>query len=377
MNPIRILVILEAKYITGPARNLIAFVPLAKNAGIETIFATFLRKERSNIFTEELKNLSIPIFGLDEESAYDPSIIQKLKHLVKEVKPELIETHAVKSHFLTRVSGLHNSIPWVAFHHGYTSTTWRTDLYNELDRWSLKAAAQVVTVSKALLEQLRAKGIETEKVKVIHNAVPSTYCTEMKDPSQIDALRSELGIPYGRKVILSVGRLSKEKDQISIVEALGELQDSSPPYLLLVGEGPEKKAILEKSSLLGIKDRVILAGHQEYVAPFYALADVFVISSSSEGSPNVLLEALAAGVPVVATAVGGIPEMVTDGVHALLVQHRNPKHMANSIKKILGSADLAKSLVKNGKMLILDRFSPEERAQTLSEMYVRILKSNS
>jgi glycosyltransferase involved in cell wall biosynthesis len=377
MTPIKLLAIVEARTITGPARNLIEFVPLARSAGIETVVATFLRKESANFFTDRLESLSIPLFPISEESPFDLSTIQKLKRLVAEVRPDLIQTHAVKSHFLVRLSGLPKAIPWVAFHHGYTSTTWRTDLYNELDRWSLKAASQMVTVSHASLDQLRSKGVPSERVKVIHNAVPTGYGIEMCDSSQIDALRSSLGIPVGQKVILSIGRLSKEKDQVSLVEAMSELRGSFSPYLVILGEGPEHKTILEKTRLLGLTDRVILTGQRDHIGPFYSLADVVVISSRSEGSPNVLLEALAAGVPLVATSVGGIPEMVRDGEHALLVPHGDPKQMANSIARIFAETDVTRSLVENGRKLVQTRFSPAERVRTLSGVYRHILESRN
>jgi len=260
MKPIRLFAIVEARTLTGPARNLIEFVLLSRAAGIETTVATFLRKEDTNSFTEKLKDLYIPVLALSEEGPYDLSIIQKLKRLVREVKPDLIQTHAVKSHFLTRLSGLPRSIPWIAFHHGYTSTTWRTKLYNELDRWSLKAASQVVTVSKVSVEQLTLKGIKSEKIRIIHNAVSATYGIDTGDAFQVDALRESLGIPVGQKVILSVGRLSKEKDQVGLVEAMRELRGPSSPYLLIVGEGPEHKAILERARERGLTNRVILTG---------------------------------------------------------------------------------------------------------------------
>jgi glycosyltransferase involved in cell wall biosynthesis len=375
MTSVKLLAIIEARSITGPARNLIEFVPLARSAGIETVVATFLRKENSNFFTDQLENLSIPVFRLPEESPYDLRTIPKLKRLLSQLKPDLIQTHAVKSHFLTRLAGLQHSVPWIAFHHGYTSTTWRTDLYNELDRWSLRAASQVVTVSDASREQLRAKGIHPAKIRVIHNAAPAGCSVEPRDTQCIDTLRASLGIPVGEKVILSVGRLSKEKDQAGIVEAMSELRGPFCPYLLILGEGPEKKSIVERVRVLGLTNKVILVGQQGRIGPFYALADVVVISSRSEGSPNVLLEALAAGVPLVATAVGGIPEMVRDGEHALLVPHGEPKRMADSIRRILTETDVAQSLVRNGKILVRTKFSHAERARTLSEMYEKILKS--
>jgi glycosyltransferase involved in cell wall biosynthesis len=223
---------------------------------------------------------------------------------------------------------------------------------------------------------LRSKGVNVSKIKVIHNAVPAGYRGENVDPSDLGVLRASLGIPAGQKVILSVGRLSKEKDQESLVEALRQLGGPSPPHLLIVGDGPERKAIIERIRLLGLTNRVTITGLQEHVGAFYSLADVVVISSRSEGSPNVLLEALAVGVPLIATAVGGIPEMVKHGEHALLVQHGNTSQMADCIARILTEKDMAQSLVENGKILVREKFSPAGRARTLSDMYEGILERN-
>jgi glycosyltransferase involved in cell wall biosynthesis len=376
MTRIRLLALIESRIISGPARNLIEFIPLGRSVGIETIVATFLRGESENFFTKSLKDLSIPMLPVYEHGPYDLSTIQKLKRLVCKVKPDIFQTHAVKSHFLTRLSGLPHEIPWIAFHHGYTSTSWRTGFYNELDRWSLKAAAQVVTVSRASREQLRTRGVNVSKIRVIHNAVSAGYQAENLDTSCFGALRASLGIPAGQKVILSVGRLSKEKDQEFLVEALSELRGRFSPHLLIVGDGPERKAIIKRVRLLGLTNRVTITGLQEHVGAFYSLADVVVISSRSEGSPNVLLEALAVGVPLIATAVGGIPEMVKHGEHALLVQHGNTSQMADCIARILAEKDVAQSLVENGKMLVQEKFSPAGRARTLSDMYEGILELN-
>jgi len=232
----------------------------------------------------------------------------------------------------------------------------------------------VLTVSQASIRQLKSKGVLSEKIKVIHNAVPQGFgCVGGRE---LSGLRASLGLRDEQKVILSVGRLSKEKDHLTLIDALSFLPGQQRPSLLIVGEGPEQKAIMDRVRALGLLDRVIMLGQKEYIEPFYAIADVVVISSHSEGSPNVLLEALAAGVPVVATAVGGIPEMVTDGEDAILVEDGDAKKMAACIDRVLRTTNLAQSLVSRGKKLIQTRFSPQERAQNLSEIYSFVRKSH-
>ncbi len=110
--------------------------------------------------------------------------------------------------------------------------------------------------------------------------------------------------------MLIVGRLSKEKDHLTLIRALSRLQSRIDPHLLIVGEGPNRSSIEQEIARLGLAEQVTLTGHQPSAEPYYRIADLAVLSSLSEGSPNALLEAMAAGVPAVATAVGGIPEIV-------------------------------------------------------------------
>jgi glycosyltransferase involved in cell wall biosynthesis len=372
----RLLAIIEARVITGPARNLLEFVPFGLADGLETTIVTFLRNEVGNVFTDNLRRLSIPFLSVSESGPFDFSTVQKLRDLVLKFEPTLIQTHAVKSHFLLRLSKIPKSVPWVAFHHGYTSTSPQARLYNQLDRWSLNSAARIITVSNASLGQLRAKGVDAGKVSVVHNAVPPDYGVGTIDSSQIEALRASLNIPRGRKIVLSVGRLSREKNQISLVVAMGKLLKSTCAHLVIVGDGPDQELILQRIRSLGLSDRIILAGHHDNVLPFYRLADVLVISSSSEGSPNTLLEAMATSVPVVATAVGGIPEMVVDGSHALLVDPDNTDQMAASIAKVFFEPENTKLRVAKAKDLAKQKYSPSVRAKVLGKIYSEVAASS-
>jgi glycosyltransferase involved in cell wall biosynthesis len=117
---------------------------------------------------------------------------------------------------------------------------------------------------------------------------------------------------------------------------------------------------------------VTLAGQVPSAEPFYGIADICVLSSLSEGSPNALLEAMAAGAPVVATAVGGIPEMVTHGESALLVEPGDCEAMTNAIAALLNDGDLARRLAARAREIVLERHAPEARARRLVEIYRRL-----
>ena len=122
----KLLAIIEAYTITGPAKNLIEFAAQGRREGVETIIGTFTRGDAANLFIATARKAGIAVETMEESSAADLSTRAKLRELAARVRPEVIQTHAVKSHFLARSAGLHKIAPWVAFHHGYTWPAWRT-----------------------------------------------------------------------------------------------------------------------------------------------------------------------------------------------------------------------------------------------------------
>jgi glycosyltransferase involved in cell wall biosynthesis len=183
----------------------------------------------------------------------------------------------------------------------------------------------------------------------------------------VAALRSNLS---AGKVVLAVGRLSKEKAHADLVEAVALLKDLSV-QLVLVGEGPEREAITNLAATRQVP--LTMAGQITDVAHYFALADVFVLPSHSEGSPNVLLEAMAAGLPIVATNVGGIPDAVTTGEQALLVPPSQPQALAAAIRRLLGDPALVSRLAASARDRATAQFSPEARVKTIASIYQRVL----
>jgi glycosyltransferase involved in cell wall biosynthesis len=379
MKTIRLLAILEATTITGPAKNLLQFAQCARECGgetiVETAIAVFQRGAKPNLLVETARQAAIPVYPVREAGRFDRTVMAGLRSLAREWKPAVIQSHAVKSHFLVRASGLDRIAPWVAFHHGYTWPDLRAQVYNQLDRWSLRAADRVLTVSEPFRRELARRGVAADRIEVVHNAINPQWGLRDKSPEASAALRAKLGIGPEKRIVLIVGRLSSEKGHRTLLEAAHRLQGSAPPpHLLIVGDGPERPAIEETVRKLGLVESVTLAGQVPSAEPYYGIADVCVLSSLSEGSPNALLEAMAAGVPVVSTAVGGVPEMVTHGESALLIQPGDCQAMTNAIAALLADAALVRKLADRARQLVLERHAPETRTQRLVETYCRILR---
>lgn len=382
MNPLRVLAVVEASTITGPAKNLIRFCQMVQadpSAGLSISIAAFHRSSpggpESNAFLDAVRAAGIELDLIPERGRFDSSVVPALREIIARRHPDIIQTHAPKSHFLVRWAGFNRGRGWIAFHHGDTAEDLKMRLYTQLDRWSLRAADQSVTVCEPFADVLVSRGVRRERLQIVPNAMAAAPSVAKED---VEALRNRLALPPGARVILSVGRLSTEKGHADLLAAVRLLLRDRPQLtirLILVGDGIERPALERAASAPDLASSVIFVGHCSNVWPYYSLADVFALPSHSEGSPNALLEAMAAGVPIVACKVGGVPETVEDGSSALLVPPANPSTMAAALARVLENPALASTLVANASQRLAERFSPESRYQALLGVYRAVKES--
>ena len=374
VGPLNVLTLIEATRLTGVARNAIEYAKLANQAmgGVHIAVAfAFIRRcrrhaARVDVPLAQVAAAGFPFDVLVERHRYDSQIVDDLRRLVHARRPHIIETHHVKSHCLVALSGLWRHYTWVAFHHGYTQTDAKVRAYNQVDRWSLRHATHVVTTNQPFVEMLASRGIPRSRVTVLHNGVRDLPLV----PVGVARLREELNLGDRQPIILSVGRLSHEKGQADLIRAFSPLRDRA--RLLFVGDGPDRSALQRLTRTLGLERSVIFAGIRTNVAPFYALADIFALPSLSEGSPNALLEAMACSLPIVATRVGGVPEIASDGTSALLVPPRQPLAMAGAIARLLDDSALGAQLGAAARRRVLADYTPEQRTTRLSRLYAAL-----
>jgi glycosyltransferase involved in cell wall biosynthesis len=373
VKTIRVLAMLEARAMSGSAKAVLEFATEAAMRHsdapkIDLSILTFDRGEGETPITKAIRDIGIPLDIVRERRRFDTDAIQQLRAAAENRRADIIWSNSVKSHFLVRWSGLHRSRRWVAFHHGYTSTDVRMKIYNQLDRWSLRGADQVLTSSAAFVEELVVRQVSRDAIHVQHMPVrPWKTVSEGRK----EELRRELGLKGDARVVLSIGRLSREKGHVYLVRAFPKLQElagDSQLHLVLVGEGPERQKIQELCRSLNITKSVTLAGQKEDVSVYYGIAAAFVLPSLSEGCPNVLLESLAAGVPVVATEVGGVPEVVTNGQDAILVKSGDREGLALATAQVLKDQELRKRLVACGRDIVLKK-SPEAYFRSIAAVF--------
>ena len=384
----KIVSVVEATTMNAVAKIVLDFHRTAHEIGeesgdlprIEGSLITFNRgsdqRPGANEFVEATQAAGIEIDVIPERRRFDLAVVSALKEIVKQRQPDLVITHSVKSHFLMWRSRLWKQYPWIAFHHGYTTTDRKMRIYNRFDRWSLPKADLVITVCNAFaLELSSVARVAPERIRVRHNSIRPGPQPGAED---VRALRERLGIVENEAVILSVGRLSKEKAHADLIRAFKQLCTTNPDLncnLVIVGDGPEREPLESASAQSGLSQRIIFAGQVTDVRPFYAMSDVFVLPSLTEGSPNVLLEAMAAKVPVVATAVGGVPEIVENEESALLVPANDPEALAAAIVRLLGDAELGRRLTKNAAEIISKNHSPHEYVRSLIAIYDEVMSA--
>ena len=365
-DSLRVIASIEAHTVTGPAKNLLRFCRLARNRadGCDISLVTYVRPgSDTNDFLKAAEAYRIPVHLIRERHAFDRSVLPGLRELFKRERPDIVQSHAVKSHVLVKFARPSTAC-WIAYHHGYTYTDLKMRVYNQLDRWSLPSADRVVTVCDVFRHQLTNLGVRPDRIRVLGNCIEPH-----QSPSQTSTeLRERLRIPPTARVLVSIGRLSREKGHRYLVTALPPLE-SANVCLLLIGEGPERERLEEQVKQLGLQGKVLFVGHQRDPLPFYDLADVFVLPSLSEGSSNALLEAMRAAKPIVATRVGGTPETATDGLSALLVPPGDPGSLARAIDRILKDSKLAAALGREAADTIMSRFSPEAYFRSLMSIY--------
>jgi glycosyltransferase involved in cell wall biosynthesis len=386
-NVLTVFGLIEANKFTGPVKNLLDFCARSRQMkddspdfAIHCSLATFRRDGDLACSHAEFVNACeaarVELEFISERFRFDTRVLKQLCNLVERRAPDIIQTHNVKSHFLVRWSGLWHKYPWIAFHHGYTATDLKMCVYNRLDRWSLLAADRVVTVSHSAAQELERIGVDPSRLRVVHNAISPN---PESDAGAGVALRRSLGISDEQWVVLAAGRLSREKGHADLVTAFAYLAQQQPARsicLVVAGDGPERHRIETLTKSLDGNHRVLLPGHVSNLRAYYAMADLMVLPSHSEGSPNVLLEAMAAGLPIVATRVGGVPEIVRHGQSAILVEPRKPRALANGISLLLADHSLARQLGANALRAVLD-YSPLARAQALIQIYDELVPSRA
>jgi len=363
-----VLALLAASEITGPCRGLFQLVEQSKDKNVTFVLGMFLVKgHRTTPAIEEARRRGFHVEILLQRGRYDARLVTQALSIIRRVRPAIIQSHGYKSALLSMICRVLTGTPWVAFSHGFTDENYRISLYNRIDRRLLRRADRVVTVSAAMAGIFARNGMSSARLRVVHNAVEPADHRLDADGSIV---RRSCGVGPGDFLVGVIGRLSPEKGHSVFIEAFNEVARRVPSAkAVLVGDGPERPRLDGLVKEAGMAGRITLGGHRQDVSEVYAAVDLIVIPSWSEGLPNVLLEAMLHGKAVVATEVGGVPEVLHTAGVGWLVKPGDAMQLGQAVAEALCDAERRRVEGRTGAAYVRAHYSPERRAARVLDVY--------
>ena len=372
----RPLILIDTGIIGGPGRGLIQLASYLESKQLDYLLCTFsYATPKSREFLDELHRLGLPTASIRQRSVYDPTPIYELYHIARRGRFNIIQSHGYKSHFVALIASRMLRLPWIAFAHGWTSEDRKVAVYHALDKIMLRFAECVIAVSPPLFDLFSRIRGTTRCTQLILNAVDSDLIRGVEGGGVV---RGRHCIDDRQFLLGCFGRLSSEKGQDILLEALHVVHKAHPhTTLLLLGDGPERKTLQRRSEQLGLGDRICFQPHTSSIRDYYEAIDLLIVPSRSEGLPNVVLEGLSLGVPVVATNVGAIPEVLSHRETGWVVPPDSPTALAQAIQEALGDKTLRSKVAATGRDSVHERFSPIARGQKIVAAYEATLRRNT
>ncbi|HVQ28079.1 MAG TPA: glycosyltransferase [Vicinamibacteria bacterium] len=319
----------------------------------------------------ELEAEGIPVFAVDKKRRADLGALFRLARLMRREHVHVVHTHLWTSSLWGRLAALLARVP-VRVVTEHNIDTWRGRGHLFVDRILARFTHHFVFVSQEVASFYRAHLplVADDRCLVVHNGIDRVPFEQTIDRN---AVRDRMGLPREAVVAGVVGRLDERKGHRYFLEAMKRLAGEPGLHAVVVGEGREKDALFAQRRELGLEPRVHLVGYWASLAEALAAIDLFVLPSLMEGHPLAILEAMAAGKPVVATRVGGNHEAVDDGRSGLLVPPRDAEALAEAISSLARDSERAARMGLEGRRLLGERFSLEAAVRANEQIYLKHL----
>lgn len=299
-----------------------------------------------------------------ERGALDVRTCRRMLALCKKLNVDVWHGHDYKTNVLGLLLRRFHPMRLVTTAHGWTHESARTRLYYRIDNLCLPRYEQVVAVSPPLEKHCRKIGVNASRLTYIPNGIElADYVPQPRESHDT----FDIGV---------VGRLSVEKGVDRAIDTVATLRRKYPHIRLhLVGDGPERKNLERQARDMGVYHNVIFHGWQKQTLPFYNRFDMLLLPSHTEGLPNVVLEAMAMNVPVAATNVGGVSDLLNDGQCGVLMQPEETDAWALVIAPLIVSAARRDELARRARLRVRERFTFAKRMQRMCEVYDRVLET--
>ena len=316
---------------------------------------------------------AVSLFELRRRNGNDPMLVRDLYRLFRRERPHVVHTHAWGTLVEGLVAARLARVPVVV--HGEHGTLQLKAHQRWVQKRAWASVDQLLSVSSRLAERIsRETAFPLTRIRTIRNGVDLSRFGHLPR----EAARATLSLPADARIAVAVGRLVPVKDHLTLIEAIGALRRRGVDVsLAIAGEGALRAALVERAAALGIRDQVYFLGHRSDIEVVFAAGDVFVLSSESEGLSNTILEAMASGLAVVATSVGGADEMVQDGLTGVLVRPGARDELASALAAVIEDDVLRRQMGAAGRARAEAEFSLSTMVQRYESMYVELAARKS
>jgi len=337
------------------------------------LFKSYVGVFREGELVSELRKRDIKFLWLKESTqVYDYKFLKNIIQIVKQNRIDLIHSHTWGTDFYSYWASVILGIPMITTVH---------NRYYIFEKWSrrfsykvfISQIKKIVSVSKDIQSLLREElKLAPQKIKLIYNGIDTRKFEDKKD---LEKIRKELNLSPDELILGYVGNLREVKDHHTLILSFNRISSLFPQAkLLIVGDGELKPNLVKLCVELGLENKVLFLGHREDVHSLLNLMDIFVLSSHSEGCSISILEAMASEKPVVATRVGGNPELILEGKTGFLVPSAEPEKLAEKIIFLLKDEKLRRKMGEEGKKRVKEKFSLEGMLKKYEELYSLILR---
>ncbi len=312
-----------------------------------------------------LTDAGIANTGLGARGPWDWRVLERLADQIRTVRPDVVHALLFHANLASRIACMLCGFPARRLICEIQTAEIERPWHLWVDRWTQRWCRAIVGNSPSVIEHLRSAGhIHPSRLHLIPGGIDPDVIAQAQPVG-----RRDMGIENDDPILLWVGRLDPVKGLDELIEAFGRVVQVRPCNLVLVGEGTYRRRVEHLIRRSGVENRIIMLGAQPHVPRLLQGADIFVFPSRTEGMPNALLEAMAAGLPCVATQVPGCRDVITDNIDGLLTTPGNVAHLADAVARLLDDKDLSHRLGQSALSRVRREFRLQQCLQSYLELY--------
>lgn len=366
---------LSAFDVFGPEKTVLNECAALARDGWEAEVVNFWNTEDTPIAAKAVAR-GVPYTCIVSGGKFDASAIRALQRRIEGQGRPLVHSHGYKADLYSLVAARMAGAPVVTTVHGWTSENFKVRLYEKLQAALWRFFDRVYCVSESYCAVARRSGVPARKVILVPNGIVATYNSD-PSPEARARVRRDLGLAEDEVAVAIVGRLGIEKGHgLFLTSAAEALKRHPEARFLVIGEGVERQSIESRVAGLGLQPFVRMLGHRDDMPALYPAIDVLAITSLREGLPNVLLEAMLHGIPAVATAVGGIPDVIRHENDGLLVPPGDASGFTEALARIVGERDLRQALGTRARQKILQHYLFDQRVANVARLYRDVMDAS-